>query len=127
MKSARTRPCSLADARARLVDAEAFLAAAELLDDPDVVTTNAVMAAIAASDVICCVALGERAADRDHVVASDVLARVDPKLGRALVRILDHKKQAAYEVRDIGAADVRTVLRLARTLVEEARRRLIAS
>lgn len=55
--------CSLADARARLTDAGSFLRAAELLDDPDVVATNAVIAAIAASDAICCVALGARAAD----------------------------------------------------------------
>ena len=45
--SGRRTPCTIADARARLVDAEAFLDAAELVTDTDVVATNAVHAAIA--------------------------------------------------------------------------------
>ena len=53
----RTRDCDAADARARLQDARQFLEAAELLTEAgngDLVATNAVYAAIAAADVLCC-------------------------------------------------------------------------
>jgi hypothetical protein len=125
--SGRREPCTLADARARLHDARAFLQAAELLDDPDVVATNAVHAAIAAADAICCVALRERSTDGSHAAAVDLLGQVDNGLAGALRRALDRKTQAAYEVRDISAADAKTCLRQAQTLVEAAQKRLLAS
>ena len=75
-KDAR-KPCDVEHARQRLVDARQFLEAAELLDAPDVVATNAVHAAIAASDAITCHALGERSSDQSHAAAVDLLRRVD--------------------------------------------------
>ncbi len=59
--SGRRHPCTLADARARLHDAEAFLATAELATDPDVIATNAV-----------------------HAAAVQLLAKVDKQLAAAL-------------------------------------------
>jgi hypothetical protein len=53
----RRSPCTVADARARLHDAEAFLDTAEATKDPDVIATNAIHSAIAAADAVCCVAL----------------------------------------------------------------------
>jgi hypothetical protein len=45
----RRSPCTIADARARLHDAEAFLEAAETARDPDVIAANAIHSAIAAT------------------------------------------------------------------------------
>ena len=75
----RVRDCSAADARARLNDARQFLQAAELLTaagNGDVVATNAVHAAIAAADVLCCLALGRRSADGNHETAVVLLEQV---------------------------------------------------
>ena len=73
----RTRECGGHDARARLRDARQFMEAAELLADAgngDVVATNAVHAAIAAADVLCCLALGRRSADGNHDAARRLTA-----------------------------------------------------
>ena len=122
----RRRPCTAADAKARLHDAEAFLDAAETLKDPDVVATNAIHAAIAAADAICCIALRERFADDDHTTAVDLLRRVDPKLANALRRALNRKTQAAYESRDIAAKDAASCVHQASNLVAAARTRALS-
>lgn len=85
----RTRDCDAADARARLHDARQFLEAAELLSEAgqgDVVATNAVRAAIAASDVLCCLALGRRSADGNHESAVVLLEQVDTDQANQLRR-----------------------------------------
>lgn len=123
----RRQPCSVDDARARLHDAQAFLDTAELATDPDVKATNAIHAAIAAADTICCLALRERSGDANHPAAVDLLRSVDPALATTLGRLLARKRQAAYESRDIGAKDAATCLRQAGTLVGAARSRALAS
>ena len=123
--SGRRTPCTIADARARLVDAEAFLEAAELVTNTDVVATNAVHAAIAAVDAICCIALRERAADGNHAAAVLLIARVDPTLASTFSRVLNRKRQAAYESRDIGAKDAVACMRQATVLVVAARSRVL--
>jgi hypothetical protein len=119
----RRQACTIADARARLHDAEAFLDTAEAAKDPDVKATNAIHAAIAAADGICCFALRERSADADHAAAIDLLRTVDARLAATLARLLGRKQQAAYESRDISAKDAATCIRQATTLVEAARTR----
>lgn len=96
----RRSPCTVTDAWARLHDATAFLEAAKCLQDPDVVATNAIHAAIAAADVVCCVALRERSADGN---------------------------QAAYESRDISVSDAKMCVRQAELLAAAARQRVISS
>lgn len=120
------RPCNIADARARLRDAEAFLQAAAALVDPDVVATNAIHAAIAASDAICCTELGQRSSDASHAAAVRMIGWVDKELGSALGRCLDRKTQAAYESRDVSTSDAATVVRQATRLVDAARTRVLA-
>jgi hypothetical protein len=120
------KPCDLKHARQRLTDARQFLEAAELLDAPDVVATNAIHAAIAASDAITCVALGERSSDQRHLAAVELLRRVDTRLATALKRALDRKTQAGYESTDISRADAASCVRWARQLVEAAESRLQA-
>jgi hypothetical protein len=82
----RRRPCSSADAAMRLRHAEAFLATAKLVaseegkpadyDYNHVAAGVAVLAAIAASDALCCQLLGERSRGQDHRQAIAVLEEV---------------------------------------------------
>jgi hypothetical protein len=117
-------PCDARHARQRLVDTRQFLEAAELLDAPDVVATNAIHAAIAAADAITCHALGERSSDGNHVAAVDLLRRVDPRLATMLKRALDRKTQAAYSNADISRADAASCVRWAQQLLAAAEARL---
>lgn len=126
-RDGRRGPCSIADARARLHDSEAFLQAAQLAQDPDVVATNAIHSAIAAADAVCCVALRERSVDGNHAAAIHLLRRVDINLSSALKRALDRKTQAAYESRDISASDAKMCLRQADLLLAAARDRLLGT
>jgi len=119
----RRQPCSIIDARARLHDAEAFLETADTASDSDVKATNAIHAAIAAADAICCFAARERSADGNHSAAVDLLRTVDRQLAATLSRLLARKQQAAYESRDVSAKDASTCIRQATALVEAARSR----
>ncbi len=118
------RPCDIDDARKRFIDAKQFLEAATLLDAPDVVATNAIHAAIAASDAITCHALGERSADGNHQAAVTLLRTVDKKMAAALKRALDKKTQAAYESGDLSANDAQGCVRWAQLLINAAEERL---
>lgn len=120
----RRAPCTLPDAKARLHDAAAFLDAAETSRDPDVIATNAIHAAIAAADAICCGALRERSADGNHNASLELLGQVDSSLVAGLRRALDRKNQAAYEARDISAADAKACVKQATVLIEAARARI---
>jgi hypothetical protein len=121
----RREPCTISDAKARLHDAEAFLDAARSSRDLDVAATNAIHAAIAAADAICCIALRERSADGNHAIAVDLLGRVDNRLAGALSRALSRKTQAAYESRNIATKDATACVRQAVSLIEAARSRVL--
>jgi hypothetical protein len=123
----RRSPCDVSDARARFHDATAFLDAAKSLHDPDVVATNAIHAAVAAADAVCCVALRERSADGNHAAAVDLLSKVDKGLSTALKRALDRRQQAACESRDVSASDAKMCVRQAELLVTAARQRVLSS
>jgi hypothetical protein len=118
------RSCDVAQARQRLVDARQFLEAAELLDAPDVVATNAIHAAIAASDAITCFALTERSNDGNHSAAVDLLRQVDSGLATTLKRALDRKTQAAYESNDISGTDAANCVKWAKQILAGAEVRL---
>jgi hypothetical protein len=110
----------VADARARLIDAQQFLAAADLLTvagNGDVVATNAIHAAIAASDVICCIQLGRRSNDANHEAAVALLEQANAELASQLRRALSRKQQAAYESRDLADSDAAACVEAARRLV----------
>ncbi len=81
----------------------------------DAVATNAIHAAIAAADVICCLRLGRRSSDGNHQASVELLRQVDAQLANHLRRALNHKQQAAYESRDLSDRD-------AAACVEQARR-----
>lgn len=123
----RQRPGTIAEARARLRDAEQSLDAAQPVNEPAVIAAHAIRAAFAAADTVCCVALRERPAADDPVAAIGLLARVDKKLSAALKRALDRSTQAAYESRDISVSDAKVCLRQAALLLEAARDRVLSA
>jgi hypothetical protein len=120
------RPCDAQQARKRLIDARQFLEAAELLDASDVVATNAIHAAIAASDAITCHALGERSGDGNHGAAVEVLREVEPALAGTLKRALDRKTQAAHESADLSRTDAANCVKWAKQLLDAASSRIEA-
>ena len=120
----RTRACGAPEAGKRLHDAEAFLEIAEVADDPDVKAMNAIHAAIAAADAICCREIGERSAGQDHRQSVELLTRVDKQLASHLRRSLEKKTQAAYGSDDVSATDADRCVVYAQRLVEAARRRV---
>jgi hypothetical protein len=88
----REQQCTAADAVKRLRMARMYLDVAELAaeeSEPEALTVaagNAVLAAIAASDALCCARLGKRHRGDNHAEATALLARIAPG-GKALDRI----------------------------------------
>ena len=126
----RTAPCSKADARVRLAAARGFLEAAEAAHgDPDpamsnVVATNAIHAAIAASDAICCSALGYRPQGQAHEEAVQHLDRIDRTASRALQRALRLKTPSSYGIAPINKRDQAMLLKQATVLIDAEAKRL---
>ena len=106
-----------------MTDARQFLSAADLLTDAgngDVVATNAVHAAIAAADVLCCLHLGRRSTDGNHESAISLLAGVGHEHATQLRRALARKQQAGYESRDLSDSEATICVEAARRLVTAA-------
>lgn len=123
----RSVPCGTADARSRLIDARAFLDVAEVSDNNDVIATNAIHAAIAAADVLCCLGLGERSSSQNHNDAVELLRQVDAANANSLRRCLDLKTKAAYETTDLSTRDAAATVRHSTHLVEAAEKALLAA
>jgi len=140
---ARQRPCTAENARTRAAHARAHLEVAKLIrsdaDKPDdlnfnhVAAGNAVLAAVAASDAICCRLLGQRARGQDHRDAVALLeqvrfrsgtdeaqARRARDLAKSLATALDLKDDSHYGTLMIGAAELRRLIRAAENLVSAA-------
>lgn len=131
-RTGRHQPCSRDQARVRLRHAELYLQVAETVlaeelgDEATVATGNAVLAAIAAADAICCVAVGARYRGQDHRRAADHLATVtgDARLGALLREVVDVKDAGHYGLDDVGLRRARSAVRKASQLVESARARV---
>lgn len=112
--------------------ARAFLAVAEMIGDqddelatPNVAASLAVLAGIAASDAVCCMALGQRSRGQDHKQAIDLLDQVVDvglSMARDLARLLAVKDDAHYGVLHISGQRVTSALRRARRIVDTAAR-----
>ena len=122
----KTRPCDAGDARNRLAQARRFLEAAELYDgdeDPqaaNVSATNAVMAAIAASDAACCAYFGEHPQGDAHAEAPDLVKRIPDggtAASQALRRAVALKNKAQYNLLPISKADRDTAHKQARKII----------
>lgn len=139
----RRQSCTAQDARVRASHARAYLETAKLVSsDPSkpgdvnfnqVAAGNAVLAAIAASDALCCRLLGERARARDHRDAIGLLeqvrfgagsvseqARRSRELAAALATALDIKDDSHYGMLMVGAVELRRVIRAAEKLTAAA-------
>ena len=133
----RLRDCDETTAAGRLAKAEQFLEAAatvrDLADDEadvgDALVTLCVHAGIAASDVICCRALGHYVQGEDHLQAIAELSKVSPdgkELGNDLRALLQMKSRAGYAAPPVTAAQRKRAWRRAESLVEAARSRRAA-
>lgn len=122
----RTKPCDHRVTQGRLAKAEEFLDNAELLagdeDRRNAAASLFVDAGIAASDVLCCWALGRHAQGPAHNEAVRLLARVDETAARHLRTLLNNKSRISYSDRSLPVSEFRKVERAATTLVEAARR-----
>lgn len=130
----RLRDCDKEIADGRLRKAEQFLDAAELIRDlnddsgeiGDAFVTLCVHAGIAASDVICCNALGYFVQGEDHNQAIAELSKVRPDgkdLGNALRPLLQMKSRAGYAAHPVSGDQCKRAGRRAEMLVEAARSR----
>jgi hypothetical protein len=130
----RLHDCDDAVIRGRLRKAEQFLEAAETIRDfaddeaevGDALVTLCVHAGIAASDVICCKALGHFVQGDDHQQAVAELSKVTPggkQLGKDLRVLLAMKTLASYAAPPVSAEERKRAWRRAESLVEAARSR----
>jgi hypothetical protein len=133
----RIKDCDEGVATGRFRKAEQFLAAAHnvrnLADDEaevgDVLVTLCVHAGIAASDVICCTALGHFVQGDDHNLAVAELSKVRPdgeKLGNDLRALLMMKTRAGYAAPPVTAEQRKRAWRRAEALVDAAAKRRTA-
>ena len=143
MSAPRRRPCTREEARTRRRQSVAYLETAKLVtsdgslpsdyDYNHVAAGVAVLAAIAASDALCCRLLGERARGQDHRHAIELLATVRfgegspaiqakraKDLGAALATVLDFKDEAHYGTTLLGPVQVRRLIKGAEKLVTAA-------
>jgi hypothetical protein len=107
-----------------LKQAESYLYYAELaLDDKeyDPAAGNAVIAAIAAADALCCMKLGKRSADDDHQAALALVAKVDKSAAEALGKALGVKHRAHYDHLTATGSAAKATVRAASKLVTVAR------
>lgn len=130
----RVRECNEGMAAGRFKKAEKFLSAVEtvrdLADDEaevgDAFVTLCVHAGIAASDAICCVALGHFVQGDDHNQAIAELEKVRPggkELGNDLRALLTMKTRTGYVAPPVTAEQRKRAWRRAETLVEAAAER----
>ena len=126
----RRRPCDGRDVASRIREAQTFAAHAEIhplseiSEDRSAAVSNAVMAGVAASDAICCQALGEHSASPDHRHAVAMLKEV-PGIGEdasiCLKTLLDLKPVAMYGVgKQPTMAETKRAMRAMRSLIEMA-------
>lgn len=139
----RRQRCGPEEARVRYRQAATYLEVAravqsgserpEDFDYNHVPAGLAVLAAIAASDALCCRLLGERSRGQDHREAIDLLASVRfgdgddqarerraASIARSLASALDLKDQSHYGLALLEFSQVRRLLRAASHLVEAA-------
>lgn len=140
MTTSRRRSCGRSDAQTRHRQAVAYLETARLVtsdgslpDDYDynhVAAGVAILAAVAASDALCCALLGERSRGQDHREAAELLATVRfgagtpgqqakraRDLSAALATAVDLKDQAHYGTSLLGKPQVRRLIKAAEKLV----------
>jgi hypothetical protein len=129
--TARERAGNRGLAAARTAVAREYYLLAELVASEDrpfahnAAAGNAVLAAIAAADAICCLKLGRYHVGEDHRSATRLLATVQPHgqdLAKHLAKVVAIKDQVHYSGDPLSDSRMRSVLRSTAQLVEEAER-----
>ncbi len=127
-RAARTAPCSIDHARARLAQAEKYVEVAQLVLDEDefagVAASLAVLAGVAASDAACCARLGERHRGQSHATAAGLLATVEPsgpELAKDLSRLLQRKDDAHYGLLSVSSSEERSMVVWASRMIDLVR------
>jgi hypothetical protein len=131
-KAGHIQDCSRQQARTRLRHAELYLDVAgialseESSEHATVAVGNAVLAAIAAADAVCCASAGARYRGQDHRRAADHLEKVtgDAALAGLLRDVVDLKDAGHYGLSDLTTGRARSALRKANKLVAAARDRV---
>lgn len=126
--ASRLRPCDNAITEGRLSKAKQFREAAVVLRDVsddetevgDAFVTLCVHAGIAASDVLCCRALGHHVQGDTHHEAIAELRKVDKDLARDLQALLGMKTRAGYSDAGVTANQRKRAFRSANRLVDAA-------
>lgn len=126
----RTQPCNSEIREGRLRKAGSFMDAASVIHEfadqdetiADVYVTLCVHAGIAASDVICCVNIGEHARGESHSDAVELLKKVDKAAAKDLNALLNLKTKSGYSHTAVTTAEFKRAGRAAAALVENARR-----
>lgn len=121
----RTNNCTPAVTAGRLAKAEEFFEAASavdtLVEGHDPAATLYIHAGIAASDVLCCRALGRHAQGQDHAEAVALLRSVDRTAANHLATLLKNKTRAGYGSRPLPAGAHRQIQRAATHLIDLVR------
>jgi hypothetical protein len=115
----RLQDCTPADARIRLAHARKYLEVADLVigeesrENATVALGNAVLAAIAAADAICCATSGSRLRGQDHAVAAEHLGNVtgDKRLASLLRDVVNLKDLGHYGLGNVVVTRARSALR----------------
>ena len=128
----RVAACTPEQARSRRTQARAFLDVADMVlaepatqSETHVAAALAVLAAIAATDAICGLRLGQYSRSQDHDQAVALLESVDvgdPSLSAKLRRILASKDAVHYSARLIAKSDAQALVRQAGLLVDAVER-----
>ncbi len=128
----RTQKCTKAEAHVRIEHARLYLNVAKTVlnaetgNEATIATGNAVLAAIAAADAICCAAAGSRFRGPDHVGAAAHLEKVtgDKRLGTLLRDVVNLKDVGHYGLANVVVSRARSAVRKAGELVAEAEQRV---
>lgn len=125
----RTAPCGPIEARERVEYAQQQMLLAQAAEPWLTVAewkasgSAAVLAAIAASDALCCRRLGIRSRDADHRAAVAMISTIEPdgkELARKLNIALEAKDPMHYAADYLTAERHRAVMRAAQYLLERA-------
>jgi len=81
---------------------------------------NAVLAGIAAADVLCLISLGVRSASQNHSDAIALLKECDPQSAQDLAVLLRDKGQSHYGTTPLDAATLTRMMRSLERLLERA-------
>jgi hypothetical protein len=128
-KKGKTQACGGQDAVTRLAQAKKYFEVADLAAGENIpesrtaAAANAVLAGIAASDAVCCKALGRRSRGESHYEAADLLKEIEPggaEIAKKFIDLINLKDTAHHGLVMISATQLKVLLRRAKSLIDFA-------